>query len=1048
MVLEVQILGGFSVKHNGLEVDGLRAERLILFLSYLFLNSETPVSRKQLAFLFWPDSTEAQARANARNLLHHLRHALPEIDSLLDMDSQTLRWKADASFYLDVLQFKQALAAAREAQDEAGRIRLLQEAAGHYHGELLPGFYEDWVLLEREELHQAFIKTLSQLAKLLEEARQYMEAIEVVNRLIRSDPFNEAAYQHAMRLHALNNDRAGAIQIYHACSTLLLRELGIEPAAETKAFYEQLLRSGDTAMQDRAREPAPRGRRLIGRKLEWNRLREVWQSVQKGKPQTVLILGEAGIGKTRLATELAQWAQRQGILTAGAQCYPVEGNLPFGPVVAWLRAGEIRIELAKLEALWVRELERLMPEVEAGKTEAPADSPNWQRRRLFEAMARGLLGSGTPRLLMMDDAQWADAETLEFLHYLMRFNPSARMLLLMTARLEELEDGHPLNQLRLALQSKGQVVEIELNPLDRHELRLLARDVSEKDLSDESEALLFSETEGNPFFLVEILRSGEYGEGKSLPTSLRSVLTRRLHQLSPAARDLAGLAAAIGREFNLRTLGAASTLNEDELIQALDELWARRIIQIQQGDTYHFTHGKLQDAAYETLSFPRRQMLHRRIAETLLSEREAESALIAAHYEAAGQYPQAVEHYLKAAQEARRVFANRDAIAHLERGLSLLTGKVGIGDDAQRRQARQALEALGDISDISGSGKAALKSYREALTYILPLERLDRARVLGKVAKTLGYESDLAGSVRLFAEAEQELGEPSVENENEYWHTWLKLQFDRAWMYYDQSQIAELEAALAPIRPVVERLGELETLAEYYYLLPTAYFRRDGYQMNDEIMRFSALALETSLKTGNLELHARANFGYGFCNFLRGRFDLAVHYLDEGLKLAGQIGYVEQQILCITYLAAAHRGASDLEECWAYAERALALCERENAQTYAATARANLGWVAWKQNNLKRAGALCRQALTEWGPYYPFRWFGLWVLVDLSLLALRTDEALEFARQLKAPGQQVFAKDGDDLLAEAITAAAQGDAARAELLLKKAVEWAEENHYL
>lgn len=1046
--LEAQLLGGISIRHHDQEVEALRSERLILFLTYLFLNSDTPVSRKQLAFLFWPDSTDQQARTNLRNLLHHLRRALPEIDSFLEVDNQFLRWKVESSFQLDVDQFKEALASAQTAQGDADSIHHLRTAVSRYHGELLPGFYQNWILLQREELQQAFLNALNQLVNLLEDARQYEEAVEIANRLIRSDPLSESAYQRAMRLHALNNDRAGAMQVYHTCSTVLMRELGIEPSTEIKSLYEQLVGAGEAARLEGLREATPQGRRLIGRKQEWNRLREAWQSVQKGKQQVVLILGEAGIGKTRLASELVQWTQRQGIRTASAQCYPVEGNLPFAPVVSWLRAEGIQAELEKLEPLWRKELARLLPEVEEGTSEAPGSGQKWQRQRLFEAMARSLLGSGAPRILLLDDAQWADAETLEFIHYLIRFDPSARLLLLGTARLEELDDRHPLNQLRLALQSKGQISEIELSPLDRSELGLLAGEMSETKLSQESEEQLFNETEGNPFFLVEMLRSGEYGQGKPLPTSLRSVLTRRLNQLSPAARDLAGLAAAIGREFNFHLLAAASRTDEDALVQALDELWARRVIQTQQGDTYHFTHGKLQDAAYETLSTPRQQILHRRIAYALLAEPEAESALVARHFEQAGLYPQALEQYLKAAQDARRVFANRDAITHLEHGLNLLSEKVGIRDEAHRQQACQSLEALGDIYEITGDWKAALKAYRETLTHLLSSEWLCRARLLGKMAKAASNESHPAESVRLFAEAEQALGEPPNDSQKEWWHAWLKLQFDRVWMHYGFGNVAETEAALAPIRPVVERLGEFDTLGEYYFLLPTAYFRRSGYRINDEIMRYSTLALEASLKTDNLELQTRTNFGFGFCNFLRGEFDLAIQYMSEGLKMADQIGYAEQQIYNLTYLAAAQRAVGNLEGCRIYAERALALSEREEIRTYAASARANLGWIAWRQNDLKRARALCQQALAEWHPHYPFRWLGLWVLLDLSLLGLRIDDAVEHARQLKAPGQQVFAQAGDDLLAQAIEAAGKGDRARAASLLSRAVEWAKVNHYL
>ncbi len=560
------------------------------------------------------------------------------------------------------------------------------------------------------------------------------------------------------------------------------------------------------------------------------------------------------------------------------------------------------------------------------------------------------------------------------------------------------------------------------------------------ELSENKREALYAETEGNPFFIVETLRSGEQG----VPQSLLSVLNRRLNQLSASARELVGWAAAIGREFGYSLLARASQMEEMLLVQALDELWSRRIIQTRQDGTYHFTHGKLLDAAYDTLTDPRRRLLHRKIAEAFLQrEMDVENAIVARHFEMAGEHRQAFEYYLRAADDARRIFANHDAISHLEKALHLSTPQA-----ENKIAALKARELLGDLCYLGSDGRRALDVYTEAFDHAPASDHSTRGRVLGKIARVTAYAGDYEKGISQFNQANELLGEPPDESDREWWHTWLKMQFDRVWIHYDAGDVTGTQTALEAIRPVVERMGELDQLGEYYFLMPTIYFRRDGYQMNEEIMRYSTLALEIGGQSENLELRTRTNFGYGFCNFLLGKFDLAIQYLGEGAKLAEQIGYVEQQIYGLTYLAAAHRCAGNLDECKAVTERALLISEREGERSFTATAYANLGWLAWKQNDLRRAKTLSLKALDGWGKYYPFQWYGLWTLMDISLSALQFDEAIEYARRLKAPGQQVFPNEVDALLATAIHFAEQGDVAKSKSQLRQAVDWAKENHFL
>ena len=675
--LRVALLGELSLRLGDAPLPPLESARAESLLAYLLLHRDAAQPRARIAGFLWPDSSEAQARTNLRHVLHTLRHALPEAQRCLEVTARTLRWSGPVE--LDVAAFEGALAL---GDPEA--------AAAIYAGDLLEGSDDAWVRDERERLKSLYLAALEQQAAAADGPR----AVAFAERLVRADPLREESYRVLMRLHDGRGERTRALRAYHACAAALERDLGVQPSAETRAAYEALLPGAPGATADGGEAV------LIGRGAERARLTALWREAEEGRARLVLVTGEPGVGKSRLVEELRSWCAHRGAATAEARSYQAEGALAYGPVVAWLRAEPVAPRRVRLDRARLRELARLLPEIPGTPEPLPPDE---QRRRLFDAIARALLASAGPILLVADDLHWADEPTMQFLHYLLRSEPRARLLVAATARAE---DAGRLAELLGGLRALDAVEEIELEPLSPAETALLAERFTGRALSASDAERLFAETEGNPLFVVETLRAG------SASPRVQAVIEGRLAQLSPTAYDLALLAAAVGRAFAADVLARAAELAEDAFVSALDELWRRRIVRERGPDGYDFTHDRIREVAYRALAPAQRRRTHRRIAKALAAG-SADAALVAAQFDRAGAAEEAVAWYERAADDALRVYADADAVRLLRRALELvrdpqrelvlttaliapLAMLEGFGSDGLARAQRRALDLAGE----------------------------------------------------------------------------------------------------------------------------------------------------------------------------------------------------------------------------------------------------------------------------------------------------------------------------------------------------------------
>jgi DNA-binding SARP family transcriptional activator len=697
--LGVRLLGAVEVILDGRRLRAFNSLRLQRFLALIALR-RAPQHRSRLAFELWPDSDERQARTNLRKLLHDLRHSLPDSGEFVEIDNETVRWMPTGPSEVDVLRFHDAMA--------AGNLEL---AARLYSGDLLPACYDDWVLDERARLRA---EALSALTRLTEEAARrgdHEATIRHAQRLVDLEPTDEAAVRLQMEAHLALGDRAAALRAYHRYAAALERDLAVAPGEAIEAMYQQLRAGTRNRDEAQGKDLAPVAESpFVGRDREWNRLDEAWSSAREGRAHLVLVTGEPGIGKSRLAMELGRRVRAQGHVVAWARGYEAAGRLPWGPVVDLLRSEALRSHIDTLDTVWRAELARLLPELfDATQPSGPTQSGDLaQRYRLFDAVCRAIVAGDRPRLLILDDLQWCDAETIESIGFVIRSGQTAPLLIVGTVRWEEIPPHHRLVGLVDALTHDQVVTIVPLDPLDADSTATLAARLrAEETMDPKLAARLWSETEGNPLFVIETVRAGISSDGSHtvLTPTMRAVLRARLGQQSEGARRLAEVAAVIGRPFSVGLIVSATGIGEHEVVDHLDELWRRRIIR-DQGFTYDFSHDKLRAVALEMISPARRRQLHRAVAEAIAAEHQddidAASPQLAAHYDQAGMVGQAIDAYRVAGARAAAVSALDEAVTMLRRALSLLA-------DVPASSGRDALEL--DVRIALGSPLVALEGY-------------------------------------------------------------------------------------------------------------------------------------------------------------------------------------------------------------------------------------------------------------------------------------------------------------------------------------------------
>jgi len=657
--LQLSLLGTPVVKH-GERTLTFSTRKALALLAYLAVEGGMH-PRKTLSESFWPELDAEHGRAALRATLLELRKLLershgPGEQTHLQVERDLLGFDQGSPLILDLQLVESASKQvgrgiehlASQAQGEF--LAQLEQATHLVRGPFLAGFtlrdsqfFDDWTRQQREYMHLRVHQLFDALSMLYERAGDAARAIETVTRWLSFDPLNEEGYRRLMRLRFSQGDRVGALRAYANGRAVLADQLQIEPEPETVALAKRIRHTAPvrepqvrSLLPSHASPVQPPTNLLdgpfLGRTAEFGTFIECYQRAYAGRPQLVSLQGEAGIGKTRLATKFTGWAQSQGAYVLVGRALPTGRQLPYQLLIDVLRHGLEQDHASDdlLSDVWLAELSRLLPELRDRYPNLPVPSTDEAlgHNRLFEATSRlvQIWAARRPLVLLLDDMQWADTATLDLLLYLARslVDEGVPVLLLLNLRTgaESSTDAQvpwlmslkrtriPLTTLELSAFSQEETQRFVQGlawaekPLKVENASSIERGTQHGEASVSREALvpfanwLYFQTRGLPLYLVETLKDllsrgiivpslqensswglvlltgllAQIPVDELIPSSVRELIRSQLGRLTPTAWALLVAGAALGQGLTFERLIQVAQLDEQEGLHALEEL--------------------------------------------------------------------------------------------------------------------------------------------------------------------------------------------------------------------------------------------------------------------------------------------------------------------------------------------------------------------------------------------------------------------------------------------------------------------------------------------
>ncbi len=739
--LEIRLLGGFEVRLADRTLSGFESQKARALLAYLACHADQPQDRGHLAGLLWPEGNAKAGRQNLRQAAYNLRVSLGEPAQgrppYLLGNHQTLQLNLNADVWLDIAAFEQAAKRGLKSGIETD-INWLTEASRLYRGHLLPSFavkdseeFENWLWDRREQLRELAVRNLRVLIGCHLENGDYALGIDHARTLVELDPLSEEAHRTLIHLYFLAGRRSQALLEYESFAKRLEAELDVKPLSETTALYESILTDSAPGPPTASR-PDPVGPfvTLEGRDEEMEALMDVWRDVVGGETRVVMIDGASGVGKSRLVkTFLHQATSETRGTVLRCRAYNLSAPRVYGPIIELLRnawrvgRAENRHRFHSLRIAELNLVRTLLPavgELEVLESIDPIEDVE-SRSDLFDAVTAFLLeasGASTgntdhPTMLFVDDAQWADPSTLDYLLHLLDGLTDTPLLVVVTCRTDQV--GPEQVDAILALRGLDNTRSMSVEAVDREAVARMVDSVAEADDREALTEFLAQRSDGRPLVITETINYlcdlGHMVAGggtrwrltrapetldERIPESVDELIRRRIARLPSSTRRLLAHAALIGQRFDFHLLRQAADehalvvetavglMLEHWLGRQFPDAWAsthqeRDIVLWAQGarrGIFEFAHKEIRNTLYRSVPDSRRTRLHRNVAEAI--ERSAVDRLdefceeLAYHYLRAEQWAEAAIYLRQAAERAARLAADRSAHSYCVDALDTL----------------------------------------------------------------------------------------------------------------------------------------------------------------------------------------------------------------------------------------------------------------------------------------------------------------------------------------------------------------------------------------